>query len=305
MCNSLLLGIQSTLNTTNFYCRIRSRLTTSPKMTIYKIKPLNLQHHVILSLFIMFIVISLPSRVSSLYLPENAMAVGPAATSPQCITSSVKPDLLSTTSNQTLSVLGSIDLTKSTIKLDPFMILPGSKYTVRPSNSSFSIDLLDSKGRILARYPFDPKVYTNISQIKDKMALLSEAVPYMQCTKEIVISKDNRELALRNVDDHTPKVRIIFPIGGETLTGNIIVRWQASDADGANLTYFVLYSSDAGRSWQDVASDINDTEIPVNMAALPGTTVGLFRIIATDGVNTGISDSNSTFNVPSTSVTAG
>jgi hypothetical protein len=274
-------------------------------MTIYRMKPLNLQHHIILSLFIMFVVISLPSKVSSLYLPQNAMAVGPAATSPPCIASSVKPDLLSTTSNQTLSVLGTMDLTKSTIKLNPFMILPGSKYTVRPTNSSFSIDLLDSKGRILERYPFDPKVYTNISQNKDKMALLSEAIPYIPCVKEIVISKDNKELASRNVDDYAPKVRIIFPNGGEILTGNIIVRWQASDADGDNLTYFVLYSTDAGRSWQDVASDIKDTEIPVNIAALPGTTVGLFRIIATDGVNTGISDSNSTFNVPSTSGTAG
>jgi hypothetical protein len=274
-------------------------------MTIYEIKRLNLQHHIILSLFITFIVISLPSRVSSLYFPQNAMAVGPAATSLQCLTSSVKLELLSTTSNQTLSVRGTLDLTKFTIKLDPFMILPGSKYTVRPTNSSFSIDLLDSKGKTLARYPFDPKVYTNISQNKDKMALLSEAIPYIPCTKEIVISKDNRELASRNVDDYAPKVRIIFPIGGETLTGNIIVRWQASDADGDNLTYFVLYSTDAGRSWQDVASDIKDTEIPVNMATLPGTTVGLFRIIATDGVNTGIGDSNSTFNVPSTSGTAG
>jgi hypothetical protein len=273
-------------------------------MTIYRIKPLNLRHHVILSLFIMFIVISIPSKVSSLYLPQNAIAVGSATTS-QCIASSVKPELLSTESNQTLSVLGTIDLTKSTIKLDPFMILPGSKFTVRPTNSSFSIDLLDSKGTTLARYPFDPKVYTSISQNKDKMALLSEAIPYIPCVKEIVISKDNKELASRNVDDYAPKVRIIFPTGGETLTGNIVVRWQASDADGDNLTYFVLYSTDAGRSWQDVSSDIKDTEITVNMAALPGTNVGLFRIIATDGVNTGISDSNSTFNVPPTGVTAG
>ena len=194
-------------------------MTTSPKMTIYKIKLLNLQHHIILSLFIIFIVISLPSRVSSFYLPQNAMAVGPATTSPQCITSSVKLESLSTTNNQTLSVRGTIDLTKFTIRLDPFMILPGSKYTVRPTNSSFSIDLLDNKGKTLAHYPFDPKVYTNISQSKDKMALLSEAIPYIPCTKEIVISKDSRELASRNVDDYAPKVRIISRLVVRLLQG--------------------------------------------------------------------------------------
>src|SRR5207245_1277757 len=136
-------------------------------------------------------------------------------------------------------------------------------------------------------------------------ALISEAVPYFPCVKEIVISKENKELASRKVDDYAPKVRIIYPIGGETLTKTLTIRWQASDPDGDNLTYYVLYSPDAGKSWQSVASGIKDTELRVNLAGLPGSTLGLFRIIATDGVNTGISDSNSTFNVPATSSTAG
>jgi hypothetical protein len=258
------------------------------------------------ALLLMLIVISLPSTVSNRYQIQDAMALGPSSNlSAQCIPNSVKPQQLSNTSNQTLSVMGTIDLTKSTINLGPFMVLPGSKYTVRPTNSSWSIDLLDSKGNILARYPFSPKGYTYLSQDRDRMALLSEAVPYVSCTKDIVISKDHRELASRVVDNYAPKVRIIFPIGGENLTGNVTVRWQASDADSANLTYFVLYSTDAGRSWQTVASDVKDTHIAINIAGLPGSNMALFRIIATDGVNTGISDSNSTFKVPPTSITPG
>jgi hypothetical protein len=265
----------------------------------------NLQGRIILSIFILIIVIYQPSKVFSLFLPPAFAQAAQAAKFPQCITNSTKPSLLPTTTNQTLSVRGTIDLTKSTIKLGPFMILPGSKYTMRPTNNSFSIDLIDSQGRTIARYPFEPKANTTLSQNNDNMALLSEAVPYIPCTKEIVISKDNKELALRNVDNYSPKVKIIFPVGGETLAGNITVRWQASDADDKNLTYFVLYSTDDGRSWQDVASDIKDTKVTVNIAALPGTNLGLFRIIATDGVNTGISDSNSTFNVQSVSATPG
>jgi hypothetical protein len=270
------------------------------EMTIYERKSSYSQHSIILSLFMILMVISSATTVSNLYLPKNAMAVGPATTT-QCIASSAKPQLVSASNNETLSVRGTIDLTKSTIRLDPFMVLPGSKYTVRPTNSSFTINLLDNKGKTLAHYPFDPKVYTNVSQSKDKMAILSEAVPYILCTKQIVISKDSRELASRNVDNYAPKVRIISPVGGETLAGNITIKWQASDADGGNLTYFVLYSTDAGRSWQTIASDIKDTHLTVNTAGLPGSNVSLFRIIATDGVNTGFSDSNSTFNVPSTS----
>jgi len=272
------------------------------EMTIYERKSSYSKHSVILSLFTILIVISSVATVSNLYILKNARAVGPTATT-QCIaiTSSGKSQLISASNNQTLSVRGTIDLTKSTITLDPFMVLPGSKYTIRPTNSSFTINLLDNKGKTLAHYPFDPKVYTNVSPSKDKMAILSEAVPYILCTKQIVISKGNRELASRNVDNYTPKVRIISPVGGETLTGNITIKWQASDADGGNLTYFVLYSTDAGRSWQTIASDIKDTQLTVKMAGLHGSNISLFRIIATDGVNTGISDSNSTFNVPSTS----
>jgi hypothetical protein len=235
---------------------------------------------------------------------QNVIAAG-QTTATQCVTSFIKAQTLSATNNKTLSVFGTINLSNSSIKLNPFMVLPGSKYTLRPANSSFSIDLLDSKGKALARYPFDPKVYTSIPPNGNKMALISEAVPYFPCVKEIVISKENKELASRKVDDFAPKVRIIYPIGGETLTKTITVRWQASDPDSDNLTYYVLYSPDAGRSWQSIASGIKVTELQVNLAGLPGSTLGLFRIIATDGVNTAISDSNGTLNVPAASGAAG
>jgi hypothetical protein len=261
--------------------------------------------YIILSLFMIVTIIYLPSEFFRLFHFQNVMAEAGRTTTTQCTTSYAKSQVLSTTTNTTLSVFGTIDLSNSSIKLSPFMVLPGSKYTVRPTNSSFSIDVLDSKGKTLARYPFDPKVYSSIPQNKDKMALISEAVPYIPCAKEIVIAKENKELASRKVDDYSPKVTIIYPIGGEILTRTITLRWQASDPDGDSLTFYVLYSPDAGRSWQNVASGIKDTELRVNLAALPGSPLGLFRIIATDGVNTGISDSNSTFNVPATSSTAG
>ena len=108
-------------------------------------------------------------------------------------------------SNKTLSVYGTIDLTNSTATLEPSMILPGSKYTTRPSNSSFSIALLNSEGKTLARYPFSPKAYTYFPQNKDKMALLSEAVPYISCTKQIMITKDGSEMASRYVSAHSPR----------------------------------------------------------------------------------------------------
>jgi hypothetical protein len=267
-----------------------------------KVRPPFLKYSFVSSVSIILFVLSFQSRIYDLYFPQDALAKMPAISKPpNYVNISDKPSIISPTTNQTLSVRGVINLSDSTIELYPFMILPGSKFTERPRNSSFDIDLLDSKGITLAHYPFEPKVYTDMSQGRGKLAILSEAIPFVPYTKEIVISKDNKQLASRSVDDYAPSANIIFPIGGETLTGRVTVKWQANDPDGDNLTYFLLYSTDAGRSWQTVASDIRATQLTVNLGTLPGSNMALFRIIATDGVNTAISDSKSTFNVPSTS----
>lgn len=258
---------------------------------------INMQYPRRITLVNIIISVMLITATASLYITEKALALGPVANIPQCNPKSPKPQPLSTkTTNQTLSVRGTIDLANSTVKLDPFMILPGAKYTSRPANSSFSITLLDNNRNILARYPFDPKS-TLMSQNKDKSALLSEAVPYVGCTKQIVISKGNIELASRHVDDYMPKVSFISIKAGENATQNIVLRWKATDMDDGNLTYFILYSTDAGKSWQTLASDLKYSHLTVNIAALPGSNKAVFRVIATDGVNTGISDSNGTLKV--------
>jgi hypothetical protein len=251
-------------------------------------------------------ILSVPLTIFGLHFPQQVLAAGSNLKSTQCSTnSSTESQTLSATTNQTLSVRGTMDLTKSTVKLGAFMTLPGSRYTPRPVNSSFSINLLNNEGKTLGHYLFEPRMSTYLSQGKDKMAIVSEAIPFIPCTKKIVISKDERQLASRTVDDHAPQVKIISPTNGGTLSGNVTVKWRASDPDGSNLTYFVLYSPDAGRSWQTVASDIKDTQLTLQMAELPGSSRALFRVIATDGVNTAINDSNSTFRVPSVAAPEG
>jgi hypothetical protein len=127
------------------------------------------------------------------------------------------------------------------------------------------------------------------------MALLSEALPYNLSTKQIVISKDGKELASRNVSAHAPQVKLIFPNGGERFKDKFTVRWQASDSDGDHLTYSLLYSADNGYTWQAVARNINESQLATNVNELPGSTKALFRVVATDGVNTAIDDSDHTF----------
>ncbi len=74
--------------------------------------------------------------------------------------------------------------------------------------------------------------------------------------------------------------------------------WNANDIDGDKLTYSLLYSRDGGKSWLPLGVDIGERQFPVNLQDLPGSNQALFRVIATDGVLTGMAQSNVTLHVP-------
>jgi hypothetical protein len=210
--------------------------------------------------------------------------------------------------NQTLSILGVVNLTDSSIILKPSLILPSSTLTTRPAYSHFVVDLLDVKGRVLAHYPADIIVSKAKVDEWKNIAYISEAVPYNPCTAKITINKDNKELVSQVVSPNAPEIKsinvsdsnsypgLIFP-----RTSNITVEWKAQDLDKSdNLTYLLLYSNNGGQTWPiTIADDIKENSLTLNAYSLPGSGANLskFRVIATDGVNTDIRDSNP-FSIP-------
>ena len=68
-------------------------------------------------------------------------------------------------------------------------------------------------------------------------------------------------------------------------------------SDHDKLTYSLLYSNNGGKNWKTINAGINETNYKVNLKDLPGSDHALFRVIATDGVNTAIDDSDATFRV--------
>jgi hypothetical protein len=212
--------------------------------------------------------------------------------------------------SQTLSVRGIVNLSDSTVTLKPSMILPYYSFTTRPTDSHFAIHLLDEKGRVLANYPADNIVSrAKIEEWKD-LRYISEAVPYYPYTAKITINKDDRELVSQVVSRNVPKIlsinvtedkdghtypKLIFP-----RTSKITIQWQAQDLDKDHLMYSLLYSNDGGLTWpMTVANDIRQYSLTLNADSLSGNSVNLsrFRLIATDGVNTDVRDSDP-FSVP-------
>ena len=77
------------------------------------------------------------------------------------------------------------------------------------------------------------------------------------------------------------------------------MRWSGSDADDDTLVYALLYSPDAGGTWQTLVSELSASEYDVPLDELPGSHMGLFRVLASDGVNTASDDSDAVFSVES------
>jgi hypothetical protein len=126
-------------------------------------------------------------------------------------------------------------------------------------------------------------------------------VPYHPRTAEVVIlrHRDRKVLASRTVSPHPPTVRLLFPNGGELLSGDkpVTVRWTAADADEDRLSYFVLFSRDGGASWEALDLDLSEARLELGPAELPGTDRAIIRVVATDGVNTASDDSDAPFRV--------
>lgn len=204
-----------------------------------------------------------------------------------------------------LMLSASMNLTQETAQLHPFWRMPNLNPTPRPSTSHYSIHLKDVSDNDLAVYLFAPKVDSEAVSGEDLHASLSEVVPWVVGTHRIVIMRDTVEIASRTVSANTPVVTVLNPNGGENLTGaTATVTWQATDADSQPLTYALQYSKDNGQTWQVVDTGLAATTYTVDLNSIPGSATALFRLFATDGVNTGVDTSNATFTVRSKPPTA-
>ena len=92
---------------------------------------------------------------------------------------------------------------------------------------------------------------------------------------------------------------MLTPNGGENLVGDqVTVTWTASDTDGDPLSFSVQYSPDNGSSWILVAQGITGSSITIQRPNLAGSTQGLVRVWASDGIHASSDTSDGVFTLP-------
>jgi hypothetical protein len=67
----------------------------------------------------------------------------------------------------------------------------------------------------------------------------------------------------------------------------VSLEWSVDDPDSTGHTYWVDYSPDGGATWQNQAMGLADAALVLDAATLAGSGNSLFRVIASDGVNSG------------------
>jgi hypothetical protein len=113
-------------------------------------------------------------------------------------------------------------------------------------------------------------------------------LPDIPETAAVVFLYNGGEIGRVAASANPPQVALVEPLGGEDwgAGGAHTIAWQASDADGDSLRFNVLYSSDGGSSWEATDVDLTDaTSVSIDSADLPGGNL-LFRVLASDGLNT-------------------
>ena len=95
----------------------------------------------------------------------------------------------------------------------------------------------------------------------------------------------NKQLAVKERSEHTPKVSIPGISSNESFSNDAIVNlsWNGSDPDGDDLDYRIYYSTDGGDTYSLISAAGSETAISFSAMYLEGSSQARFGISVSDG----------------------
>jgi hypothetical protein len=168
----------------------------------------------------------------------------------------------------------------------PFYDLDGIVDLPAGGTGSWGIVLRDAEGGMLARHAWDPQWRIPDIEVERSLMAFAFRVPWIEGLARVDLEGPDGPLDSRTLSATAPVVTIVSPVEGAPALieeGGVRVAWSGTDADGDSLLYTVLYSSDEGETWMDVAVEIAETSVmaPVDPEAPRDAHRVLVR--ATDG----------------------
>ena len=155
----------------------------------------------------------------------------------------------------------------------------------------YSLELYDAGNSLLASYPFTPLPATG--DHPDWLPF-SQVVTYVANTAQLRLVQlaGNAILATKAIPPHAPAISNVHLVGAPNpVSGPVTLQWTAGDVDGNPLTFDIDYSPDGGTTLRPVQVGISGTSTLIDTGHLGGSQTALFRVVASDGVNTAHADS--------------
>lgn len=156
------------------------------------------------------------------------------------------------------------------------------------ATDTYALRLLSATGATLAEQAFTPQEVPSYTGPDQPFMV---AMPFHSSAARVAVFRNGIKIAERAVSPGAPTVQVLRPLGGETISGDLVLEWAEADPDGDPLRYTVQYSPDLGSTWQALTTDHYTPTLTLNGAALAGSTQAMIRVIANDGVNTGMAES--------------
>lgn len=156
----------------------------------------------------------------------------------------------------------------------------------------YSIRLLDSGGSTLGDYPFTPEEIDNVDPPK---VSFGQVVSYTAGTVEVQIVRisDSLVLTSQTLSANPPAVSDVALQGApDPVTGTVTLGWTASDPDGDDLAFNILYSLDGGVNFQPLQVGVSGSSAAVDTLPLAGSDSALLRVVASDGAHSAYDDSD-------------
>ncbi len=208
-----------------------------------------------------------------------------------------------TGAHQGLMVRGIVKSDQDTgqIRWAELRLRPGGPFD-GSGTGAYSIELQDSGGQVLFTRHFTPTQTVATVSGGDSAPLprlfFKEILPPQAGMTSIVLKHGSKVLDTRAISANAPTVTLAAPNGGETITGTYTATWTAGDADGDPLTFYLQISRDGGQGWLPLTGGITETSYAFDAGDLPGGSHMRLRVIANDGVRTGLDISDADFIIP-------
>ena len=179
-----------------------------------------------------------------------------------------------------------------------FVADPWYTYEARPSEitankgGEYSVCVFDAGGELLSAAYFDVVSTTEITTLEgiwfeqDTWIPIDIVARFPDGAAKVSVLKGEQELFSRDVSENAPEVAFTGLSDYDDVPNITTLTWEASDADGDEL-YFDIYYRPTENEYYSVATNVSGRSLDVDLTDFPGSTMGLFDIYVSDGVNTG------------------